>query len=277
MLTNLHTHSTWCDGKSSPEEMVQAAIRKGFSTLGFSSHAMLPQDDIDWVLTLEKAPRYAAEIRALKEKYKGAIEILCGVEADYIPGGATPCKEAYAAIRPDYIIGSIHWVKATDGALVAVDHTPQILADGIRDHFGGNAEALIRAYFAAEREMVRLFDFDILGHPDLVRKFNMKNPYFDESAAWYQEELVQTADVIAASGKIVEVNTGAIARGWLDDAYPAPSFRKLLRERGVKFILSSDAHTSDTLDCAFDRFSCADFTTDDFFLYTFEAKSFTPR
>ena len=54
---NLHTHSTWCDGKSTPEEMIQAALAQGLTTLGFSSHSMLPYNDVDWVLTAEKLPR----------------------------------------------------------------------------------------------------------------------------------------------------------------------------------------------------------------------------
>ena len=254
MKANYHTHTTWCDGKNSPREMIEAAIERGFDMLGFSSHAMLPQDDVDWVLTPEKAPCYAAEIRALAEEYAPRIRILCGVEADYVPGGAEPSRAAYASISPDYIIGSVHFVRADDGAVVPVDHSPTLLADGIRDHFGGDAVAFVRAYFAAVRDSLR-FDYDIVGHPGLVRKFNVKHPYFDESAAWYCEEVERTADEIAASGKLVEVNTGAISRGWLDDAYPSPEFRALLRERGVKFILSSDAHAADALDCAFDRFA----------------------
>ena len=254
MKTNYHTHSTWCDGKDAPRKVIQAAVAKGFAEIGFSSHAMLPQDDVDWVLTPEKAPRYAKEIRLLAEEFRDSIRVLCGVEADYIPGGATPSRAAYAAIAPDYIIGSIHFIKAPDGAVFAVDHTPQILADGIRDHFEGDAVAYVKAYFAAVRDMVAQFDFDIVGHPDLVRKFNAKHPYFDERADWYREELERTAEAIAASGKLVEVNTGAISRGWLGDAYPSPAFRRMLRERGVRFILSSDAHAADAIDCAFDRF-----------------------
>ena len=138
-------------------------------------------------------------------------------------------------------------------AAVAVDASPRELAEGIAVHFGGSAEALVRAYFAAVRESLA-FDFDVVGHPDLVRKFNLKHPYFDESASWYREELERTSDAIAASGKIVEVNTGAISRGWLDDAYPSAAFRDRLRARGVKFILSADAHAADAIDCAFDRF-----------------------
>ena len=63
---------------------------------------------------------------------------------------------------------------------------------------------------------------------------------------------------MAKSGKIAEVNTGAIARGWMDDAYPSEEFRGMLREKGVKFILSSDAHAADGIDCAFDRFEKAE-------------------
>ena len=252
--TNYHTHTTWCDGKGTPRQMADAAVEKGFAALGFSSHAMLPEDDTDWVLTPAKAPHYAAEIRALAGEFSDRIRILCGVEADYVPNGAEPSRAAYAAISPDYIIGSIHFVAAPDCARVPVDHSPELLAEGIRDHFGGRPEAFVRAYFAQERDMVAKFDFDILGHADLVRKFNLKHPYFDEHAAWYREEVEATAAAIVASGKIVEVNTGAISRGWLDDAYPSAEFRAILRRQGVRFVLSSDAHAADAIDCAFDRF-----------------------
>ena len=260
--TNFHTHTTWCDGKDSPETVILAAIGKGFSAIGFSSHAMLPENELDWVLVPGKARSYAEEIRALAEKYGDRIRVYCGVEADYIPGGACPDRAFYEEIKPDYIIGSVHYVKAPDGNLVAVDISPENLADGIRAHFEGSVEAYIRAYFAQEREMIEKFDFDIIGHPDLVRKFNVKSPYFSENDVWYIEELVKTADVIAASGKIVEVNTGAISRGWLDDAYPSRPFRDLLRERGVKFVLNSDSHSAEAVDCAFERFEkCENFVT----------------
>jgi histidinol-phosphatase (PHP family) len=255
---NYHTHTTWCDGKDAPETFVLSAIDKGFEAIGFSSHAMMPDALLDWVLTDAKAPLYVAEIRALQAKYAGMIRVFCGVEADYAVGFSNPDRSVYAAMGPDYIIGSVHFVAAPDGAQVCVDDTPDILADGIRDHFGGSVETYLRAYFRQVREMVEKFDFDMVGHLDLVRKFNLKHPYFDERAAWYREELVMTADAVARSGKIVEVNTGAISRGWLDDAYPSAEFRKLLRERGAKFILSADAHAADAIDCAFDRFENAE-------------------
>jgi histidinol-phosphatase (PHP family) len=106
--------------------------------------------------------------------------------------------------------------------------------------------------------MAATADFDVVGHPDLVRKFNRRHPYFDETAPWYAQELEATAAAFAASGKIVEVNTGAISRGWMDDAYPSADFRARLRARGVPFLLSADAHAAAAIDCAFERFAGAE-------------------
>lgn len=253
LKTNYHTHTTWCDGRDSAEDMVLSAIARGFDAIGFSPHMSFPRAS-DWELSPDEAEAYVREIRMLAGKYAGKIEVRCGGEADYIRGVTTPERSRYAAMNLDYLIGSLHTISAPGGAYVHVDASPKSLAEGIRDHFGGEGKALIEAYFEQLREMLA-YDFDVLGHPDLVRKFNVKHPYFDESAVWYRKELVRTADAIASSGKIVEVNTGAISRGWLDDAYPSAEFRALLRERGVKFILSSDSHAADTIDCAFERFS----------------------
>ena len=253
---NYHTHSTWCDGKDSPETIVRTAIEKGFDAIGFSSHALLPISD-PWTLQPDTVANYVVEIRALAEKYKEQIRVLCGIEADFISGLVRSDRSVYAHLNLDYIIGSIHEV-VSNGVRVPVDHKPELLAAGIANAFGGDAQAFVHAYFAAEREMVSTCDFDVIGHPDLIRKFNGVLRYFDESANWYNEELRHTADAFAASGKLVEVNTGGISRGWIDDAYPSPLFRSLLRERGVRFILSSDAHSAVTIDYAFDRFATAE-------------------
>ncbi len=257
MKANFHTHSCWCDGRGSPEELVAAAIAKGFAALGFSSHMAFPVDDGTAILP-ERAAAYAADVRAAALRHRGEISVYCGGEADYIPGATDPSRDRYAALDLDYLIGSIHYVVAPDGGRVCVDDTPERLQSEIAAHFDGRPEDFVRAYFAAEREMVARFDFDLVAHPDLVRKFNRRTPYFDESADWFLKELDQTADAIAASGKLVEVNTGAIARGWLDDAYPSPEFRARLRSRGVRFVLSSDAHSAEGLDAAFDRYAQAE-------------------
>lgn len=256
MKTNLHTHTVWCDGSDTVEDVVLSAIDKGFDAIGFSSHMAFPRAT-PWEVNCENALSYVGEVREMAEKYASKIRVLCGGEADYIKGFTTPEKMRYQALGLDYLIGSVHTVVAPDGEYVHVDHSVEILSEGLSKHYGGDAKAFIQDYFASQREML-VYDFDIIAHPDLVRKFNTKAPYFDESAAWYVKELELTAEAIASSGKIVEVNTGAISRGWLEDAYPSPLFRKFLRERGVRFILSSDSHQKETVDCAFDKFAAAE-------------------
>ncbi len=250
--TNFHTHTTWCDGKDSPENVIIAAIEKDFSAIGFSSHMAFPISN-EWVIHPDKAIAYASEVRALQKKYAGKIEIYLGCEADYLPGVTTPEYSRYKTICPDYIIGSVHSVIGPGGKEMMVDFSPENLMEGIDSIFGGNVENFVKTYFRQQREMLK-FDFDVLGHPDLLRKFNDSLHYIDESSLWYRRELEKTADAIAQSGKIVEVNTGAISRGWMNEAYPSGRFRDMLRERGVKFILNSDSHSADAIDCAFERF-----------------------
>ena len=137
MKANYHTHTTWCDGRDTPEDVILAAIGRGFDVIGFSSHAMLPENLLDWVLTPVKAIDYARNIRALARKYRDRIQVLCGVEADYIPGGANPDRATYATVAPDYIIGSIHNV-VKDALRCPVDHAPGLLAKGLAEIFAVN-------------------------------------------------------------------------------------------------------------------------------------------
>ena len=45
LKTNYHTHTYFCDGKGTPDEIVLEAILKGFNYLGFSSHSAWPFAD----------------------------------------------------------------------------------------------------------------------------------------------------------------------------------------------------------------------------------------
>ena len=39
MKQNLHTHTVFCDGRDTPEELITHAISLGFESLGFSKHS----------------------------------------------------------------------------------------------------------------------------------------------------------------------------------------------------------------------------------------------
>ncbi|MBP3741974.1 MAG: histidinol-phosphatase [Treponema sp.] len=268
MKINMHTHTVWCDGKNSAEEMVLAAIQKGFNVLGFSGHCIhplnpdfyKPVDDV-WHIPTANIKAYTEEIRRLKEKYSDQIRILLGFEADYFEspefGSAIPDKNAYADFSPDYLIGAVHFVN-TEKSFYTVDHKAEVIQENLIKLYSNaygkiDGRKAVCDYFAAEREMLKKGNFDILAHPDLLRKRNGQLKFFSEEESWYKEELKATAKGISKAGVITEINTGAIARGAMDDTYPSLYFLELLHENGVPVCINSDAHTTDGLDCAFER------------------------
>ena len=260
MKINLHTHTTWCDGKNSVEENVLAAIEKHFDVIGFSGHSMNPFAR-SWHIAPRDFEGYIADIKAMKDKYAGKIKILLGYEADYFPGVTTPSKAYYSmrGLEAEFLIGSVHYVVSEKGHYSVDNSLEKVRANLIRLYGkeGGGMESVdgkkaVCEYFAAQREMLAKGDFEILGHADVIRKRNGILKFFNENEDWYEKELKATADAAAKAGVIAEINTGGMARKAIDDFYPSYRFLELLFERGVPVNISSDAHNVNDLDFAFE-------------------------
>ncbi len=249
--TNYHTHTTFCDGKNSPEEMIQAALEKGFSILGFSGHSMYPHA-ADWHIPVKNHAAYFAEIKSLSEKYRDRIKILSGLEADYITCFADEYSVVKSEFKPDYLIGSVHYI-ATEKGFFTVDEKAENVAAGIKKLFNGNGKKAVQEYFFLEREMLSKGGFEIIGHPDLVKIRNVSLNFFNPNESWYRKELRLTAKAISKAGVIAEINTGGIARKSIDELYPSDEFLALLHEYSVPVTISSDSHSVSTIDFAFDR------------------------
>ena len=242
-MFDLHMHSTFSDGKNTPEEMIQEGIRRGLSRIGISDHSYVEMDGSS--MRPESVEPYRREMERLKRKYSGTIEVLCGLERDYY-------SEDDAEY--DYVIGSVHWVRMPDGHRMAVDWTPDRLENDCMKYFGGDWYALAESYYALEADVVRRTRCDIIGHFDLVSKFNEQQRWFDPGHPKYVAAWQTAAAALLETGKPFEVNTGAISRGYTTDAYPSKEIRAWLRERGANLILSSDAHQKENICFAFDRF-----------------------
>ena len=190
-----------------------------------------------------------------KEKYKNQIDIRLGFEADWAERFCKPDFEVYKKFNPDFLIGSVHFIDNGGSLLddlIAIDYSPDRRDEDIKKFFKGNAREYICSYFETQRQMLKNSSFSIIGHPDLVRKFNEKSPFFNEDESWYKEQLKETAKAIKKAGVISEINTGAISRKWLTSPYPSLYFLELLHDQGVPVMLSSDSHFKDALDCSFD-------------------------
>lgn len=255
-LASYHIHTTFCDGADAPAAMAQASFAGGMTDLGFTAHAAFPFAS-DWHLEPKRFEEYGAEIARLKKEWQGRLAIRHGFEADFIPGVTAPDRAAYALFAPDFLIGSVHYVttdkRHSPATLWSVDAPAAEVARGIEACFDGDGRRAVEAYWDTVREMVRVCDFDVVGHLDIPRKRNGSLRFFDEDALWYRRELKKTVREIAASGKIVEINTGGIARKAIDDVYPSAYALDLLSREGVPITISSDAHSTKDVACAYDR------------------------
>ena len=242
VLTDLHVHTTYCDGKNTPEEMVLSAIDKGLKTIGFSGHSYAPYDT-DCCMSYEGEFEYHREILALREKYSDRINILCGVEQDIF----APKPQ----LKFDYMIGSVHYL-FVKGEYLAVDYTPQIIKAACAGYFGGDIYALCECYFETVSKVAELTDCDIIGHFDLVSKFNENGELFDTADPRYISAWKSAADRLLCCGIPFEINTGAISRGWRSHPYPSRDILEYLKSRGAKLLLSSDAHSRENIAFQFD-------------------------
>lgn len=237
---DFHTHTTLCDGVNTPREMVEAALARGMTHIGFSGHSPIayPTD-----YCLRDTEEYVRTVRALQEEYQGRITVLCGIEADLY----TPIDLA----RYDYRIGSVHDVKCGE-EYITVDHTEAILTEGVRRHFGGDWLAFAEAYYAEVATLARVSP-DIIGHLDLVTKYNGDGHLFDDTHPRYVAAAHAAIDALLPLGVPFEINTGAISRGYRTTPYPAPHLLSYIGEKGGTVILSGDAHAADGLCLQFEE------------------------
>ena len=230
---NYHTHSTFCDGESTPREIAEAALRLGFSHLGFSGHM-----DADVHMDL---PAYTETVRRLQAEYADRLEILCGVEWDNLYDPA--CTAGM-----DFVIGSTHFLDVPSERPLSVDNTPEELVFLCREFFGGDWLRLCRAYYALEAGIAGKAPITFLGHFDLVTKFNDCLHFVVEEDARYLGPAMEAMEVLARRGIPFELNTGRCSCGRF---YPGERLLRRLCELGGELVLSSDAHRAADLDRGF--------------------------
>ena len=237
---NLHTHSTFDDGQNTMEEMVLAAISAGLTSLGFSVHTPMPFEAC-WTIPSGRMPDYIAEARRLKEAYRGQIYVYCGAEWDI--------DSAKRALGFDYVIGSIHQIPMR-GTLYGVDssieETRQYLAA-----FSGSADAAAEAYFRQYAALAMVEEVDIVGHFDLITKFDEQDAFFDPDSVRFRKAALDAIDLLIAADKIFEINTGAISRGYRTTPYPSRTLLGEIFARCGKITISADAHRSQDVNVQF--------------------------
>lgn len=250
---NHHTHSHFCDGTSDPEIYVKEAIKLGFASLGFSSHAPVPFEN-NFALSDDRRDDYMNRIRELQKKYEDQIEIYLSLEIDYIPDITRDFSFYRKEMRLDYTIGGIHLIKKEDiseGLWFIDGPKSERYDEGLQKLFHNDIKEGVAAYYHTVNEMVTTQKPDIVAHLDKIKMHN-QNRYFTEDEKWYTDLVDETLAVIAESGCIVEINTRGIYKKRCPDLFPSLPILKKLYKLQVPITISSDAHAPEELGLGLD-------------------------
>lgn len=252
MRTNYHTHSEFCDGRATAAEMTAAAAAAGFDVLGFSSHGPLPFPN-EGNMELSRFGEYRAEIRRLAAEWEGrGLEVLLGLEIDWVPGVCSPRDELFREAGLDYSIGALHFVDLPDCDRFAVDLGQDEFEACAAAFAGGDVGAAIyEDYYDKLGQLVEEGGFEILAHFDLVKKNNGGDGgagrWFDESSRGYLDAALGAAQALKGGDIIVEINVGGMSRGKVKTPYPSLPILREIRAMGARITFSADAHAPEHL------------------------------
>ncbi|MBN1837028.1 MAG: histidinol-phosphatase [Spirochaetales bacterium] len=246
--SNYHCHSRLDDGVGELADYAAAAVEKGLATLGFSGHAPVPFET-GWTMPPERLPEYLATVRRLKEEYAGRLEILLGLEVDFLPGLLSVDSPWIQELDLDFTVGSVHFLgRLRNGTWWTGDGPLAELEQGLEESYGGDIQAAVERFYALTAQMAAESPPDIIGHFDVIKKNNRDGRFFSEDAPWYRRAVRATLDAIARAGSIVEVNTGGLVRNTSGALYPSEWILAECLRRGIPVMVNSDAHRPEHID-----------------------------
>lgn len=247
---NYHAHTTYSDGKESISEYIKEAIAKGFLKIGISDHSPVPFES-SWNMREEDLVNYSNDLTSVKREMScnnQEIEIVFGLEVDYIPN-IQSSKNFYQFYQNkgisaiDYTIGSVHYLcESEDGAWWNFDSSSEKFKQGMVKYYGNDIRSVVMRYYDMIRTMLENDPPEILGHFDLIKKFNRELSLFDETDEWYQKEVDKTLECLKNTKTILEVNTSYIYRKGESEPYPSREILKKVLERKIPVIVNSDSH-----------------------------------
>jgi histidinol-phosphatase (PHP family) len=250
---NLHTHTNYCDGKSTVQELHSASKQLNWKYLGISSHAPLPFS-CEWAIDKKNIQHYLHEINTFRD-IQPNITLFQGWEIDYLRGTGYPALELDSIRESDYFICSLHFLRSPlkNQEYIEIDGT---LVDFIRclSQHENSFPALIEAYFLDLHAMLKEYvpSTKVIGHIDKFLLNAEKLPSFYKYKNLFTVKLLEWLEESIDTNTIIEINTRSIYKYNWTMPYPGIDALKYISEKKIPCIISSDAHRSTELNLGFD-------------------------
>jgi histidinol-phosphatase (PHP family) len=231
-----HMHTPLCrHAQGEPVAYAARAVEVGLEEIGFSDHSPMRRDDFDnWRMRLDQLDEYVEKVRRAQKDFPG-LSIKLALEVDYLPGHESWIKDLAARHPWDYFIGSVHYVSDS----WALDNPEDIRKWTERDPFDVWAVYFDRLGMAAESEL-----FEIIGHADLPKKFNI---YPKQDVTPLFQRFIERA---ARAEVALELNTAGLRKD-CQEIYPCRALVELAARAKIPITFGSDAHAPGEVGSAF--------------------------
>lgn len=229
MIPDFHTHTHFSfDSQALPEEVCRAAVARGMPEVALTDHMDL--NPLDGGYGYFRPEAHWQGLQDCRAQLDGRVRVHIGLECGEPHLFREGLSGILAAHEYDVVLGSIHWV----------GHRPVETAeffDGLDFQEG------IELYLEELACLAEEGDYDILAHPDIIRRA-VFHRFGRTDLDWtpYEAPMRRVLRVVAGRGKALEVNTSYRRRGM---GPPGPSIQVLrwFREEGGRWVtLGSDAH-----------------------------------
>lgn len=241
---NLHSHTQFCDGRADMATMAVAAADASVDIYGFSPHSPLPIES-PCNMTRGSVADYLAEADRLKGVYDGEMEILTGMEVDFLGHDFGTHLDYFQELPLDYRIGSVHFVPNQDGIHIDCDGRFERFSQYLHDGFRSDLRYVVETYFCQVLRMIEEGGFEILGHLDKIAGNAAQADPEIEEQSWYEALVDDIIREAAYRGLAVEINTKAFEEK--GRFFPAQRWWPKLREAGIVPVISTDAHYPDRI------------------------------
>jgi histidinol-phosphatase (PHP family) len=225
------------------EDILTAYRDQGYAWVGVTEHmpvdqmAYLPKEEAAEGFTLgalkERIRDYAQKVAELKARFAGSLDVYFAFETEVYPGYEPHLENLLSEFKPEYIVGSVHYVKG-----IAIDSSPEKLAMAA-DRMGGLPE-LYCEYFDVQLQLIERFSPRVIGHFDLIRLYDPTYAtQMEHPEVWSRIE--RNLEAIRDRNAILDLNLAAIRKG-LDEPYPCERIVRRAIEMGIPLVPGEDAH-----------------------------------
>ena len=223
MKVNLHTHTYRCGHAHGTErEYIERAIENGIEVMGFSDHSpfVFPNGyESPHRVPMSEATAYVEDIRALREEYKGKIDIKIGYEMEYYPTYFKDMLKVALESGAEYLILGEHYLR---------NELPEMISAMSSRH--KNDEKDLTDYVDAVCEGMSTGVFTYVAHPDMV--------LYDDNE-FYLSQMERICKASLEYDVPLEIN---FQGSRLRRIYPRDSFWQMVGKMGCKTVLGFDAH-----------------------------------